>query len=93
MAIWAPTRRELIKHAPLALGTAIVPRRAWSATGSDTLRFMVLGDWGRKGKHRQTEVADCMQWTWDHRGADFIVTTGDNFYNWGVPDKYSDHWQ
>jgi hypothetical protein len=54
---------------------------------------MVLGDWGRKGKYGQGRVAECMQWASDNRGVDFIVTTGDNFYNWGVPDKHSDHWR
>jgi hypothetical protein len=93
MALWKPTRRELIKAAPLALGAASIPKITWAATSEVCLRFMVLGDWGRRGKHRQVPVAETMQHTFANRGARFVVTTGDNFYNFGVKDKQASHWR
>jgi predicted MPP superfamily phosphohydrolase len=57
------------------------------------LNFIVLGDWGRKGKHRQDKVADQMGvWTENNSG-DFVITVGDNFYNSGVESVTDKHWQ
>lgn len=92
MKLWKPTRREFITATPLALATATLPMRAWASPGGDPLRFMVLGDWGRRGKYAQRSVATCMRWARD-RGAKFVVTTGDNFYVFGVKDKHDSHWR
>lgn len=57
------------------------------------IRFLVLGDWGRQGGARQREVAQRMG---DHaaaRGADFVITTGDNFYEDGVRSVDDGNWR
>src|SRR5690349_2789718 len=93
MALWNPTRREFVKKVPSALAAAALPRFASASPAATGLRFMVLGDWGRRGKWQQRDVASCMQATFGTRGAEFVATTGDNFYNWGVRDKHSSHWR
>jgi hypothetical protein len=93
MTLWKPTRREFVKTAPLGLGAAALSRRVWASAGGDPLRFMVLGDWGRRGKWQQHAVAASMRSTFANRGAHFVTTTGDNFYNWGVRDKHASHWR
>ncbi|KAL5203838.1 hypothetical protein ABZP36_008709 [Zizania latifolia] len=43
-----------------------------------SLTVLAVGDWGRKGQYNQTLVAT------QQLDADFIVSTGDNFYNDGL---------
>jgi len=54
--------------------------------GSDkeSLQFIVIGDWGTQGSEGQKLVAAQMEILAATRSIDFIVTTGDNFYNEGV---------
>lgn len=47
-------------------------------------RFLVLGDWGREGDYNQTVVADAMARKAAVMRPDFVVSTGDNFYEWGL---------
>ncbi|XP_057872381.2 purple acid phosphatase 3 isoform X1 [Cryptomeria japonica] len=57
-------------------------------TGS--LNFLVVGDWGRKGNYNQTKVAYQMGRIGEELQVEFIVSTGDNFYEdglTGVADK------
>ena len=68
---------------PLALGQ--------SHTSSSTLKriphstnFLVVGDWGRDGRYHQTDVAYMMNSDAGVLNANFIVSTGDNFYQFGV---------
>ncbi|MEL6192936.1 MAG: tartrate-resistant acid phosphatase type 5 family protein [Bacteroidota bacterium] len=59
---------------------------------ANELRFFVIGDWGREGRYGQQETADCMaEWA---SGVDphFIVSTGDNFYEYGVTDVHDPLW-
>jgi len=58
-----------------------------------TLRFMVIGDWGRNGENHQTEVGDMMDYFSLKYKAQFIVSTGDNFYNNGVTDVQDPLWK
>jgi acid phosphatase len=44
----------------------------------------VLGDWGREGKDSQTVVAQSMAKQADKDHCDFVISTGDNFYEKGV---------
>ncbi|KAG2387054.1 hypothetical protein C9374_002089 [Naegleria lovaniensis] len=48
------------------------------------LKFIVLGDWGRRGLFNQTEVAEQMEYYCKNFGCDFVISTGDNFYQDGV---------
>ncbi len=56
-------------------------------------RFIVIGDWGRRGNAKQQAVANAMAFTADLYPIDFILTTGDNFYNWGVRSIHDKHWE
>ncbi|XP_042499910.1 purple acid phosphatase 3-like [Macadamia integrifolia] len=51
---------------------------------SDSLRVLVVGDWGRKGHYNQTEVAVQMGKVADVLDPAFIISTGDNFYGSGL---------
>ncbi|XP_011047804.1 PREDICTED: purple acid phosphatase 17-like [Populus euphratica] len=52
-----------------------------------TLSFLVLGDWGRKGAFNQSEVAVQMGRIGEKLDIDFVVSTGDNFYDNGLTGK------
>ncbi|CAN6675352.1 unnamed protein product [Malus baccata var. baccata] len=55
---------------------------AVKADGS--LRFLVLGDWGRRGDYNQSQVADQMGIVGEKLDIDFVISTGDNFYDNGL---------
>lgn len=50
----------------------------------DAFSFLVLGDFGRNGYFGQTEVAQMMDQAAHQLDIEFVVTTGDNFYENGV---------
>ncbi|KAK6127791.1 hypothetical protein DH2020_038500 [Rehmannia glutinosa] len=52
------------------------------ANGSVT--FLAVGDWGRKGAYNQSAVAHVMGEVGAKQGIDFVVSTGDNFYEDGL---------
>ncbi|KAL0355009.1 UNVERIFIED_CONTAM: Purple acid phosphatase 17 [Sesamum radiatum] len=52
--------------------------------GDGTLRFLVVGDWGRKGDFNQSRVAFQMGRIGEELDIDFVVSTGDNFYDNGL---------
>ncbi|CAA0806858.1 Purple acid phosphatase 17 [Striga hermonthica] len=54
------------------------------AKGDGTLKFLVIGDWGRKGEFNQSQVAFQMGRIGEELDIDFIVSTGDNFYDDGL---------
>ena len=87
MALWLPTRRELITTAPAALAAAVIPGRLLAAP-PQPLRFLVVGDWGRNGAAYQTWVAAHMA----RRPGSFVVSTGDNFYQDGVSSVEDPQW-
>ncbi|MDN4503045.1 tartrate-resistant acid phosphatase type 5 family protein [Alteromonadaceae bacterium BrNp21-10] len=59
----------------------------------DSVHFLVLGDWGRNGHYAQRPVAETMDIAMWQLDADFIVTTGDNFYSNGVASVNDPYWQ
>jgi len=96
MDLWQPTRRELLKTAPLLVGAAALPRPLLAAGPSASpLRFLVVGDWGRAGVYYQWHVARRMQAYVENPATTphFIVSTGDNFYNFGVRSIRDPHWE
>lgn len=59
----------------------------------DALQFIVVGDWGRQGEYYQTAVAKQMTNATISLDADFIVSTGDNFYPDGVGSVTDPLWK
>lgn len=57
------------------------------------LDFLVIGDWGRSGEYFQKEVAIQLGRASYQLGADFIVSTGDNFYPKGVASVQDPAWK
>ncbi|KAI3700131.1 hypothetical protein L2E82_44749 [Cichorium intybus] len=51
-----------------------------------SLSFLVVGDWGRRGLYNQSNVAYQMGKVGEKMDVDFIVSTGDNFYDNGLID-------
>ncbi|RHN42337.1 putative Acid phosphatase [Medicago truncatula] len=49
-----------------------------------SLNFLVVGDWGRKGNYNQSLVAHQMGIVGDNLNIDFVISTGDNFYKDGL---------
>lgn len=57
-------------------------------TKSDgSLSFLVVGDWGRRGAFNQSQVASQMGRIGGNLEIDFVVSTGDNFYDNGLIDE------
>lgn len=54
------------------------------AKTSGSLNFIAMGDWGRNGADHQKQVAQQMGLTATASKAQFIISTGDNFYPSGV---------
>ncbi len=59
----------------------------------DAYHFLVLGDWGRNGHFYQRDVAKWMDMASWQLDAEFIATTGDNFYDNGVASVSDPYWQ
>ena len=59
----------------------------------DALHFLVIGDWGRNGHFHQRSVAKWMDITAEKTDAEFIVSTGDNFYSNGIASVSDPYWQ
>jgi 3',5'-cyclic AMP phosphodiesterase CpdA len=57
-----------------------------------SLDFLVIGDWGRRGLWGQQETANQMAATAEVIHPQFIISTGDNFYDAGVEDLADSHW-
>ena len=89
------TRREAVAGSALLLaapmlGASTAPDRV--PTDPAVWRFLVVGDWGRDGQQGQQQTADAMAKVWDTHGPEFVVSTGDNFYNWGVRSATDHRW-
>ncbi len=65
---------------------------AW-AQPRKPFNFFVLGDWGRRGGDFQIPVANEMASVAAERQPSFVLTTGDNFYNFGVSSAKDSHWR
>ncbi|MQM01673.1 hypothetical protein Taro_034435 [Colocasia esculenta] len=73
-----------------ASSDAELPRLAHPAKPDGSLSLLVVGDWGRKGGYNQTDVAVQMGRIGEELDIDFVISTGDNFYDnglTGVDDK------
>ncbi|CAL4913479.1 unnamed protein product [Urochloa decumbens] len=54
------------------------------AKNDGSLSLLVVGDWGRKGTYNQSRVAEQMGKVGEQLDIDFVVSTGDNFYENGL---------
>jgi acid phosphatase len=94
----ATTRREFVRtlfaasagtalSGPLLSGVlAMEPPEAF-------LSFPVFGDWGRRGQRDQLAVAAQMGRSAAEFGAPFVVSLGDNFYDYGVSSTRDPQWK
>ncbi|XP_057767612.1 purple acid phosphatase 17-like [Salvia miltiorrhiza] len=64
--------------------SANLPKFEHPTKGDGTLRFLVIGDWGRKGEYNQSHVAAQMGRIGEELDIDFVISTGDNFYDNGL---------
>ena len=63
-----------------------------NCNGDNAIRFAVIGDWGRWGEPDQVKVAEAMENVGAQCSYDFIVSTGDNFYDTGVDSVEDVFW-
>ncbi|KAK9276424.1 hypothetical protein L1049_005957 [Liquidambar formosana] len=54
------------------------------AKADGSLSFLVVGDWGRRGRYNQSDVAAQMGIIGEKLDIDFVISTGDNFYDNGL---------
>ncbi|ONK75380.1 uncharacterized protein A4U43_C03F16220 [Asparagus officinalis] len=69
---------------------AELPRLEHSLKSDGSLSLLVIGDWGRKGEFNQSQVANQMGRIGEELDINFVISTGDNFYDnglTGVDDK------
>lgn len=52
--------------------------------GDASLNFLVVGDWGRRGFFNQSQVAFQMGRIGEKLDIEFVISTGDNFYDDGL---------
>lgn len=72
----------------LAAPTPIGP--AFAAT--QDLSFLVVGDWGKRGVG-ELRVASAMAWCAANSHCRFVISVGDNFYDYGVVDADDPQWR
>lgn len=58
-----------------------------------SLNFLVIGDWGRRGEYNQSEVAFQMGVVGEKLDIDFVVSTGDNFYDDGLIGEHDPNFE
>ncbi|KAE8697836.1 Purple acid phosphatase 17 [Hibiscus syriacus] len=68
----------------LCVAAAELERFELPAKGDGSLSFLVIGDWGRRGAFNQSQVAFQMGKIGEKLDIDFVVSTGDNFYDNGL---------
>lgn len=85
------TRRQFVTSAAVLGAGAALARPAQAAEGS--LSFLLVGDWGRHGKHHQGDVAEQMGRTAQDINSRFVVSVGDNFYENGVESVSDSQWK
>ena len=88
MTLIQPTRRDFLTSGSAALAWAL-PHTASNASTVTPLEFMIVGDWGRDGAYYQRQVATAMG---QFRRSQFVVSTGDNFYQHGVGSIHDRKW-
>lgn len=62
-------------------------------TLSNSVNFLIMGDWGRHGEHHQRKVAEQMSNATICTKATFNLIVGDNFYPSGVASEFDPTWK
>uniref|UniRef100_I1KRQ6 Purple acid phosphatase n=1 Tax=Glycine max TaxID=3847 RepID=I1KRQ6_SOYBN len=68
----------------LVVSSAVLERFEQALKQDGSLSFLVIGDWGRKGAYNQSKVAFQMGVIGQQLDIDFVISTGDNFYDSGL---------
>uniref|UniRef100_A0A5B7BSI5 Purple acid phosphatase n=1 Tax=Davidia involucrata TaxID=16924 RepID=A0A5B7BSI5_DAVIN len=63
---------------------AELPRFHHPVKPDGSISFLVIGDWGREGLYNQSQVALQMGILGKKHDIDFVISTGDNFYEDGL---------
>ncbi|KAI4373186.1 hypothetical protein MLD38_011342 [Melastoma candidum] len=95
MSSSSPNRRQqshgmIVVVAGLLLCTAVktsaaeFPQFQLPQKEDGSVDFLVVGDWGRGGDFNQSKVAEQMGIVGDQMGIQFVISTGDNFYEDGL---------
>ncbi|KAJ6295026.1 hypothetical protein OIU76_023007 [Salix suchowensis] len=71
-------------HVNVLCALSDVRRFDQPAKEDGSVSFLVVGDWGRKGDYNQSNVAFQMGRVGEELSIDFVVSTGDNFYEDGL---------
>ncbi|KAJ4974719.1 hypothetical protein NE237_007893 [Protea cynaroides] len=74
----------LVIMASLVSTVAELQRFQQSTNGDGSLSFLVIGDWGRRGAENQSQVALQMGMIGEKLDVNFVISTGDNFYDNGL---------
>ncbi|PON96793.1 Calcineurin-like phosphoesterase domain, apaH type [Trema orientale] len=64
--------------------SAELPRLEHPTKADGSLSLLVVGDWGRKGAYNQSQVALQMGRIGEKLSINFVISTGDNFYDDGL---------
>ena len=93
-----PNRREFVKTlfaatAQVALGGPLLSRVLASLPSDEKLPFLIFGDWGRRGQRDQLDVAAQMGIAGAALHVPFVVSLGDNFYDYGVVSTDDPQWK
>jgi acid phosphatase len=92
------TRRGFFRTVFAASQTALAgkllsgPLRAEDVPAG-AVNFAIIGDWGRRGRPDQQDVANQMALACKAAGATFVISVGDNFYEDGAASLDDQHWQ
>jgi acid phosphatase len=92
------SRRRFVRTLFIASQAPLLGRLAFADAPVDdddkqALHFVVIGDWGRRGRPDQRQVAAQMAATAQSLGAAFVISAGDNFYDDGVASTDDPHWR
>lgn len=93
------TRRDFVRTlfaatAQVALTGPLLSRGLFAAdASSEGVPFLAFGDWGRNGQKDQLDVAHQMALASSAIGARFVISVGDNFYDYGVSTTEDPQWQ
>ncbi|XAR47989.1 Acid phosphatase [Bertholletia excelsa] len=68
----------------LVLSVAELQRFEHPAKADGSLSVLVVGDWGRRGTYNQSKVGRQMGIKGEELDIDFVISTGDNFYDDGL---------
>jgi acid phosphatase len=94
----AITRRDFVRTLFAASQVAVAGKLISTPLYADTppagaMNFAIIGDWGRRGRPDQAQVAQQMAAACQDVDAGFVISVGDNFYEDGVASLSDPHWQ